>query len=142
MPLHLIKLAVGVDDLDHMAEIQNRRAVTAGGVTRIPLHTRHVPKRAAEILEGGSLYWVIRGSVAVRQRIVAIDSAVDVEGGAFCLLQLDGERIATVPTPHRPFQGWRYLEAEKAPPDLTGPGGVGEDLPPHLLAELRSLGLM
>lgn len=142
MPLHLIKLAVGVSDPDHLAEIQTRRAVTVDGVTRIPLHTRHVPKRAAEILDGGSLYWVVRGSVAVRQRILAIESAVDVEGGAFCLLQLDGERVPTVPTPYRPFQGWRYLEAGKAPRDMADVGGVEEELPPHLLAELRSLGLI
>ncbi|AWK86429.1 DUF1489 family protein [Azospirillum thermophilum] len=142
MPLHLIKLAVGVRDLDHMAEIQERRASLVDGRSLIPLHTRRTPKRAEEILAGGSLYWVIRGSVAVRQRIVGIDSGVDAEGEGFCILQLDGERVPTVPLPHRPFQGWRYLEPEKAPRDLADGQGEGDALPAHMVAELRALGLL
>ncbi|CAO3414346.1 DUF1489 family protein [Azospirillum doebereinerae] len=142
MPLHLIKLAVGVNDLDHLAEVQDRRAVLVDGRPRIPLHTRQFPKRAEEILAGGSLYWVVKGSVAARQRVLAIDTGIDGEGKSFCTLQLEEERVPTVPTPHRPFQGWRYLVPDAAPRDLSEAGGKGDELPAHLAAELRALGLL
>ena len=142
MPLHLIKLAVGVRDLDHLAELQDRRAVTAGGQTRIPVYTRRLPKRGDELLAGGSIYWVIKGSVLVRQPILAIDTATDEEGESYCTLQLAADRVQTVPTPHRPFQGWRYLTAEAAPQDLAAAGGAGDELPADMAAELRALGLL
>lgn len=142
MPLHLIKLAVGIRDFDHLAEVQARRATQAGGRAIVPVHTKRVPKRGEEILAGGSLYWVIRGSVAARQRVLTIDTGVDDEGEGFCILGLDAGLVATVPTAHRPFQGWRYLEAQAAPKDLSDAGGDGDALPPHMVAELRSLGLM
>ncbi len=142
MPLHLIKLAVGIRDLDHLAEVQDRRAALVDGRRLIPVHTRSLPKRSEEILAGGSLYWVVKGSVAVRQKVLAIDTATDAEGESYCLFQLDGDRVPTVPTPHRPFQGWRYLIPETAPQDLSESGGTGEALPAHLAAELRALGLL
>lgn len=142
MPLHLIKLAVGIRDLDHLAEVQGKRAVRTGQGTVVPVYTRRVPKRGDDILAGGSIYWVVKGMVAVRQRVVAIDTGVDGEGEAFCTLGVDVELVPTVPTAHRPFQGWRYLEAAAAPRDLAEAGGQGEELPPHLAAELRSLGLL
>lgn len=142
MPLHLIKLSVGIRDLDHLAEVQDRRAILSDGRRLIPLHTRNQPKRGEEVLAGGSLYWVVKGSIAVRQRVLAIDTATDEEGKSYCLFQLDSERVATVPTPHRPFQGWRYLVPEAAPRDLSEAGGTGDALPAHLAAELRALGLL
>lgn len=142
MPLHLIKLAVGVRDLDHLAELQDRRAVMADGQTRIPVYTRRLPKRGDELLAGGSIYWVIKGSVLVRQPILAIDTATDEEGESYCTLQIAADRVQTVPTPHRPFQGWRYLTAESAPQDLSAAGGAGDELPADMAAELRALGLL
>lgn len=142
MPLHLIKLAVGVRDLDHLAELQDRRAVMADGQTRIPVYTRRLPKRGDELLAGGSIYWVIKGSVLVRQPILAIDTATDEEGESYCTLQITADRVQTVPTPHRPFQGWRYLTAEAAPQDLSAAGGAGDELPADMAAELRALGLL
>lgn len=142
MPLHLIKLAVGVRDLDHLAELQDHRAVMADGQTRIPVYTRRLPKRGNELLAGGSIYWVIKGSVLVRQPILAIDTATDEEGESYCTLQLAADRVQTVPTPHRPFQGWRYLTAEAAPQDLSTAGGAGDELPADMAAELRALGLL
>ena len=141
MPLHLIKLAVGVDDVEHLQTIQARRAQSGPDGGTVPLFTGFVPKRAAEILEGGSLYWVIRGSVRARQRVLAVDTAVDAEGKKRCRLTLDVAIVPVLATPHRPFQGWRYLEPKDAPPD-TADAGVGDALPPHLVAELRSLGLL
>ncbi|HEY0834683.1 MAG TPA: DUF1489 domain-containing protein [Azospirillum sp.] len=137
MPLHLIKLAVGVDDVEHLRTIQARRA--EGGT--VPLTTGFVPKRAAEILDGGSLYWVVRGSVRARQRVLAVDGAVDAEGKKHCRLTLGAELVPVLATPHRPFQGWRYLAPKDAPPDADA-AGAGDELPPHLLAELRALGLL
>lgn len=142
MPLHLIKLAVGVRDLDHLAELQDRRAVMADGQTCIPVYTRRLPKRGDELLAGGSIYWVIKGSVLVRQPILAIDTATDEEGESYCTLQIAADRVQTVPTPHRPFQGWRYLTAEAAPQDLSAAGGAGDELPADMAAELRALGLL
>ncbi|MDQ2105815.1 DUF1489 family protein [Azospirillum isscasi] len=142
MPLHLIKLAVGIDDLDHLAAVQARRAQTVAGRPVVPVFTRRVPKRGEEILAGGSIYWVVRGSVAARQRVVAIDTTVDEEGENGCILGMDPQLVPTVPTPHRPFQGWRYLDPQAAPKDLAEAGGQGDELPAHLAAELRSLGLL
>ena len=142
MPLHLIKLAVGIRDLDHLADVQARRAYQSDGRSIVPVYTRRVPKRGEEILAGGSIYWVIRGSVLARQRVLAIDTGVDEEGESHCTLGIDAELVPTVPTAHRPFQGWRYLDPQAAPKDLADAGGQGDELPPHLAAELRSLGLL
>lgn len=142
MPLHLIKLAVGIRDLDHLTDVQARRAYKADGRSIVPVHTRRVPKRGEEILAGGSIYWVVRGSVLARQRVLAIDTGVDEEGESYCTLGIDAELVPTVPTAHRPFQGWRYLDPQAAPKDLADAGGQGDELPPHLAAELRSLGLL
>ncbi|HYH38897.1 MAG TPA: DUF1489 domain-containing protein [Azospirillum sp.] len=138
MPLNLIKLAVGIRDIDHLREVQARRA--ADGI--VPVYTRMIPKRAEEIVGSGSLYWVIRGSTCVRQRVVAIDTGVDDDGKGYCIIGVTADLVPTVPTAQRPFQGWRYLEPAAAPADLSGAGGAGDELPPHLAAELRSLGLL
>jgi hypothetical protein len=138
MPLNLIKLAVGIRDIDHLCEVQARRA--ANGI--VPVYTRMVPKRAAEIVGTGSLYWVIRGSTCVRQRVVAIDTGVDEDGKAYCTIAVEAEPVPTVPAAQRPFQGWRYLDPAAAPADLSDAGGAGDELPPHLAAELRALGLL
>ena len=138
MPLNLIKLAVGINDIDHLREVQARRA--ADGI--VPVYTRMLPKRADEIIGSGSLYWVIRGSTCVRQRVLAIDTGVDEEGKGYCIINVDAEPVPTVPTAQRPFQGWRYLEPAAAPADLSGAAGAGDELPPHLAAELRALGLL
>lgn len=138
MPLHLIKLAVGIRDIDHLREVQARRA--GGGV--VPVHTRMVPRRGDEIVGTGSLYWVIRGSTCVRQKVVALDTGTDEDGRAYCLIGVDPSLVPTVPTAQRPFQGWRYLEPAAAPADLADAGGGGDELPPHLAAELRALGLL
>lgn len=143
MPLHLIKLAVGVRDVDHIRDLQSRRLQTrSDGRPVVPVHTRNVPKRGAEVCDGGSLYWVIRGSVAVRQPMVAIEATRNAEGEPACILWLDPGLVETVPAAHRPFQGWRYLEPAAAPPDLAGTGDDGGDLPPEMAAELRALGLL
>ncbi len=129
MPLHLIKLCVGVEEVGQL------RAWTSKETPII--RTRHTPKRAAEILEGGSLYWVIKGQVLVRQPILAIET-IGSKGVSRCEIELGKQPVLTAPIPRRAFQGWRYLTAADAPPDLST--AEGEGLPTELAAQLRSLG--
>jgi hypothetical protein len=133
--LHLIKLCVGIDSVEHLIEHRRRR----GNESPCYVHTRNRPKRAAEILEGGSLYWVIKGEILVRQRVLGILDHQDEAGQAFCTLHLDGTLVRTVPARFRPFQGWRYFPPEQAPPDRTGDDG---EMPLEMARELRALGLL
>lgn len=143
MPLHLIKLCVGCDDVADLAGwieerlAQRRRA----GLRPVHIHrTRMAPKRRDEILDGGSLYWVIKGVVRVRETILDLEAATGDDGLSYCDIVLSGALTQVSPAPWRPFQGWRYLDAERAPRDLVS--GKGDDLPPELAAELGRLGLM
>jgi hypothetical protein len=135
--IHLIKMAVGVDDLDHLIALRRARRVREGDGP-VCHRTRHMPKRAPEILDGGSLYWVIKGLIRVRQRIVALTAETDDEGKRSCLIAMDHALVPTEPQPQRPFQGWRYFDPEDAPPDRTG----ADELPAKLVRELRALGLL
>jgi hypothetical protein len=141
--LHLLKMAVGIADLDELRAVRARRIAQLGGSW---VYTRNHPRRADELAAGGSLYWVIRGLVRVRQRLTGFAGKRDDNGRAYCLIGVDPELVATVPRSWRPFQGWRYLTAADAPPDAPqgwreGAATDGE-MPPHLVAELRSLGLL
>ncbi len=143
MALHLIKLCVGcdsVEDLTQWIDGRMRSAKRAGGAAEYAHVTRTMPKRRAELLAGGSLYWVIRGLVRARQRILDVRAVVDHEGTQRCALVLKPEVVATEWQPRRPFQGWRYLTAAEAPRDLATRSG-GDDLPPSIQAELAVLGL-
>lgn len=133
MPLHLVKLCVGIDSLEELRE--RRRTSWTGRIT-----TRQTPKRAAEICDGGSLYWVIRGEVRARQRVLGIGAGHDEDGRARCEIRLDAAIVAVEPVSWRPFQGWRYLAAEAAPPDLGSL--AAPSLPAELRRELRALGLL
>lgn len=138
MTVHLIKLCVGVSDVEELADWQERRRKRSVGVYHV---TRMMPARASELIDGGSIYWVIRGAVLVRQRIAAIERITDEEGIGRCKLVFDPELVSVRPVPRRAFQGWRYLDAADAPPDLPQ-GLAGDELPPKLRAELAALGLL
>lgn len=142
MALHLIKVCVGINSIEHLAEVQKARR--RPGDPGQPHFTRHVPKRAAEILDGGSLYWILKRVVQVRQRILAIDEIEEAEGGKRCRLMLDKKLVVTEPWPRRPHQGWRYLAAADAPPDLDpkAKGKAAVQATPEMLAELKRLGLI
>ena len=145
MPLHIIKLCVGatsVADLDGW--IAGRfAAMAAAGETLEHRHTtRMVPKRADEVLDGGSLYWVIQGEIAVRQRLTGIRPFTDHDGVGRCHLVLDPVLVPVDPRPRRPFQGWRYLADHEVPPDADDAGTGVVHLPDMLRRELRDLGLL
>jgi len=101
--------------------------------------TRMFPKQAEALLDGGSIYWVIKGLMQCRNEIVALEETRTRDGRRACSIQMIPKLIPVVPTPKRPFQGWRYLQADAAPADLTGIGGAHE-LPPELRAKLANLG--
>jgi hypothetical protein len=136
--VHLIKLCVGISEVEELAAWQARRRKQSKRVWHV---TRMVPTRADELVDGGSMYWVIRGSVLVRQRIEAVERYTDEEGIGRCKLVFDPELVPVRPVPRRAFQGWRYLSEADAPPDLP-PSPAGDELPPKLRAELAALGLL
>lgn len=137
--LHLIKLCVGCESPDLLREWQAGRLATQGRIVHV---TRMTPKRAEELLDGGSLYWVMKGIVRARQRIVALHEGADENGRGFCAIELDQDLVEVEPHPHRPFQGWRYLKPDAAPPDLPRGAAGEEPPPPEMAAELRKLGLI
>jgi hypothetical protein len=137
---HLIKLSVGTEDVADLAQWQgDRRYQTADG---LPRHvTRMWPKREAEVLAGGSIYWVIKGLVLCRQRIVRLDRVEGSDGIERCAIVMEPELVRVAPSPKRPFQGWRYLAPGDAPPDLA-PVKAGDDvLPPELTRVLAEIGV-
>lgn len=145
MPLHLQKLCVGCDSpeelkawiADRMADRRRR------GAAEEQVHTtRSTPKRAAEVLDGGSLYWVIKGVMLVRQPISGLRPVKGADGIERCEIVMLPELVAVRPTPRRPFQGWRYLAAHEAPADLAEDERNAPGLPAHLVAELTTLGLL
>lgn len=138
MALHLIKLCVGAESVDDLQEWIDLRLRMSGEQVHT---TRMVPKRADEIVGEGSLYWVIKGVILVRQRIIAIEEVTD-DHGVRCGLILDPPLIRTAPQPRRAFQGWRYLAQKDAPADMSdGQKGLLE-MPRELREELASLGLL
>jgi len=136
VPLHLLKLAVGIDDIDHLRRIRKARAAERGGNW---VYTRNHPRRAQEVLSGGSIYWVIRGQIRVRQRVTGLRGERDETGRRYCLIEVDAELVPTLPRAWRPFQGWRYLASADAPPDRSVPAEAPSD---RMFAELRALGLI
>jgi Uncharacterized conserved protein len=144
MALHIIKLCVGADSIEDLQDWIDRRlaAQKAAGQKPEQYHTtRMQPRRVDDILDGGSLYWVIKGFIQVRQRLIGIEPFVDGDGIARCRLMLEPALHPTEWQPRRAFQGWRYLKPEDAPADLAGGAGAA-DLPADLKRELASLGLM
>ena len=145
MPLHLIKLCVGADSLEDLRGWMAARMVEARRRGRAERHahvTRMTPKRSANIVDGGSLYWVIKGLISARQAIVGLEPFIDTDGISRCKVWLDGEVVAVSPRPMRAFQGWRYYDPKDAPPDLSWSGADVVAMPEAMRRELAGLGLL
>jgi len=150
MTLHLIKLCVGCDSVDDLRQWQQEvlaKKRKKGQKPELIHWTRMTPKRRDDVLDGGSLYWVIKGYVRVRHRILDLRQGTK-DGVPHCGIVYDPRAVQTQLMSHRPFQGWRYLEADDAPPDVGARGfaeamaGWDREPPPKLLRELKELGLL
>lgn len=139
--LHIMKLAVGVRDVAQLAEWQAARVVVDPPLRH---RTRNFPRRADEVVDGGSIYWVIGGAMLVRQRIVDIIHDIRDDGSACAALVFDPVLVPVAGRPVKAFQGWRYLAAADAPPDIAAMQAAqgAEALPAEMLRELRALGLL
>jgi hypothetical protein len=138
MTVHILKLCVGSDSIENLAAWQDMRLRTGGKITHV---TRMMPRRRDEVLDGGSLYWVIKGKIQVRQKIIALEPVIGDDGITRTEIFFDEELVPLRPAPRRPFQGWRYLATDDAPPDLPR-GSSGADIPFEMRADLADLGLI
>ena len=145
MPLHLLKLCVGAESISDLQGWIAQRAAAKKKRGETPEHihtTRMTPKRRDELLDGGSLYWVIKGQIAARERLLDMRPVVGADGIGRTDLVLDGVVVPVHPRPCRPFQGWRYLPAKDAPADLGKGSSAIAEMPEELRRELRELGLL
>ncbi len=146
MTVHLVKIAVGIESLEHLQQVQAERirvAAENGATGQLRHLTRNRPRRAEEVLDGGCIYWIIKGYLRARQRIVGFDEVMDSRGRKRCALILDPVLHRTELVPHRPIQGWRYMEDAAAPRVATGREDEQPDALPAPMAEaLRALGLL
>ena len=141
----MIKLCVGCDsvaDLEDWIKQKLKEKKRRGQKAEHIHTTRMVPKRAAELTQGGSLFWVIRGQITCRERILAIRPFTDKDGIGRCRVVLDGKLVLVEPRPRSAFQGWRYLEAKEAPRDLARAAPGAAKMPEQMRRELRELGLL
>jgi hypothetical protein len=139
MTIHIRKLAAGVEDIEELENIQARKLRDYGFLFT---DTRNTPRRQEEALNGGSIYWVIKGHFRVRQEIIGFKEDVDGEGRKYCHILLKPGLIRTELKAQKPFQGWRYFEEKDIPRDIGEREGAGEELPEDMQSELRELGLL
>ena len=145
MSLHLIKLCVGCDSVSDLEDWIRQKLKEKTRRRQKPEHihtTRMVPKRASELTSGGSLFWVIRGQITCRERILDIRPFTDKEGIGRCRVVLDGKVVLVEPRPRAAFQGWRYLKTGDAPRDLARAAPGAARMPETMRRELRELGLL
>jgi len=134
--VHLKKLSVGSTSLDSLREAQTQRLANGARLVHV---TRNRPRRADELLDGGSIYWIIKGVMTARQSVIDLAEAQRSDGSLACGVVLSPEIVPVAPIRMRIFQGWRYLEVNEAPPDLAVDGDI--NMPTELVAELRALGI-
>ena len=141
---HFLRTGVGVESVHHLYDIQQTYRRTADG-TGAFLTTRNTPTRANDILNGGSVYWIIKRQICARQEVIDIQTLLDDNGKKFCLILMNPQIILTAPVAHKHIQGWRYLPPEKAPADLRAfdPNVADiDDIDPKMAAELAESGLL
>ena len=143
--VNLVKLCVGADGVDDLRHWQQGRIAQrkSAGLDPRPRHvTRMWPKRAEEVLDGGSLYWVFKGAILARQSIESLDEVIGDDGIRRCAIVMSPEIVPVEGRPRRPFQGWRYLKSEDAPGDLKTLSGQGNGIPLELANALNTLGVV
>ncbi len=139
--IHMVKLSVGTESIEGLMRWQ--AMARAQGPDGAPRHvTRMWPKRADEVLNGGSIYWVIKGVILCRQRVLRLDEVTGADRIRRCAIVSDPQLVPVAATPKRAFQGWRYLLTTDAPPDLSQPRPHDDALPPELQAELANIGIL
>lgn len=138
-PVNLVKLCVGADSVQDLLDWQDsqRHRYPPGRTFHV---TRMWPKREAEVLQG-SLYWVFKGQILARQKILELQQVQDSDGIPRCAIHLEAKVIRTEPAARRPFQGWRYLATSESPRDLPQARATDDSLPPELAAALADIGL-
>lgn len=142
--IHIMKLAVGIEDLQSFYQRQKRETFDYHGRLAVPCWTRYKPKRGDELLQkGGSIYRVIKNRIQCRHKILGFEM-VETHKGTMCMIVQDAEMVETVAMPKRAFQGWRYLKASDAPPDKGVYSGhaIEEQIPPDLEKALKEAGLI
>ncbi len=141
--IHLLRMAARIQDLEELQDVQTHfRTRGKGAKAVVIMTTRNMPKRADELMAGGSIYWIVRTAIQARQKILDVAQITDSDGERMCQISLDPQIIRVMPTAQRPMQGWRYLEPAKAPRDL-GAFTASESAPPEEMArELKALGLL
>ncbi len=143
--LHLVKLSVGSESVDSLAQWQGERMTerAALGLDPRPRHvTRMTPRRGEELLPGGSIFWVIQRRIQARQPLAALEPVTGEDGIKRCALILEPVLYRTTHRPRRPFQGWRYLTVEDAPPDTDTSPEMLDDMPDDMREELTRMGLL
>ena len=141
MSVHILKLCVGIDSIEHLIDVRKGREHHLPDGTPYNYHvTRFRPKRAEEILDGGSVYWIIKGFIQLRQKIIGLES-IKIDDVTKCKIIMDTTIIHTESQPRRPHQGWRYLAESDAPKDIAKGTETG-DMPLELSRELRKMGLI
>lgn len=139
--IHLIKLSVGSESVEQIEDWQKNRSKQRLNGQYYHL-TRMWPKREKELINGGSIHWVVKGFLQARQRIIGLEEVIGDDGIRRCAILLDPALIRTATAPKRPFQGWRYLKPEDAPPDLGQARENDDTLPPELAGALAEIGVL
>ena len=144
MTIHLLRMAARVESVAKLKQLQAERLVQSASENKSELYTytRNIPKRMDELIDDGSIYWVIKKYIKVRQRILGIERHTNEEGRTYCAIQIDPELKQVVARRQKAFQGWRYLKLEDIPIDLHPPHSKVTNLPSSLTDELRELGLI
>ena len=144
MTIHLLRMAVRVESVAKLKQLQAERLVQSAAENKSELYTytRNIPKRMDELIDDGSIYWVIRKYIKVRQRILGIEKHTNEEGRAYCAIQIDPELKQVVARRQKAFQGWRYLKPDDIPLDLVISERQVTDMPTEMADELRELGLI
>jgi hypothetical protein len=143
MIVNLLRMAVRIESVSQLKDIQEERRSSTKG-NRLYSFTRNVPKRIDELIAGGSIYWVVKRLIRVRQEIIKIEQEVNAEGKKYCAIELNPKHVLLEPRQQKAFQGWRYLKPEEAPRDLSAGASIDKntDMPPEMMAELKELGLL